>query len=95
MLERRGLAEFPDGLPLSFGDVQSQGVVEPIDQVYGLVEVFAAGHKSCQHHEFEELAGLDAFDGLAGALESLAAKVVYGRTNAAVNTAKAHSDAER
>ncbi len=69
--------------------------MEPIDQVDGFVEVFVAGHKSGQDLEFEEIAGLDVFDGLSRGLKSLAAKAVYGRLNTAGNTAEPHSDPER
>ena len=69
--------------------------MEPIDQVYGFVEVSVAGHKSSQDLEFEEIAGLDAFDGLSRGLKSLAAEAVYGRLNTAGNTPEAHSDPER
>jgi len=43
LLECRTVEEFLDGLPLSFGDLQNQRIVEPIDQVDGFVEVFVAG----------------------------------------------------
>jgi len=83
LLERRGIVEFLDGLPLSFGDFQNQRIVEPIDQVYGFVEVLVAGRKSSQDLEFEEIAGLDAFDGFPGGLKCFAAEAVYGRLNVA------------
>src|SRR5258708_38816296 len=95
LLERRGIVEFLDGPPLSFGDFQNQRIVEPIDQVYGFVEVLVAGRKSSQDLEFEEIAGLDAFDGFAGGLKCFATEAVYGRLNAASNAAEAHSDPER
>src|SRR5260370_19466953 len=93
--ESRGIVEFVDGLRLSFGDFQNQRIVELIDQVYGFVEVLVAGRKSSQALEFEESAGLDAFDGFAGGLKCFATEAVYGRLNAASNAAEAHSDPER
>src|SRR5882672_9296580 len=95
LLERRGIEEFFDGLPLSCGDLENQGVVQAVDQIDGAGEARVAGNKSGQDLEFEEIAALDVFDGLASGLKSFAAKAVYGRLNAAGNAAEADSDPER
>src|SRR6266566_5094619 len=84
----------PDGLPLLWSDLQHQRVVQAVDQVDGAVERFVAGCKGREDVKFEKAAALDAFDGPARELKSLAAQPVDGRLNAAGDAANADSDAE-
>src|SRR5437899_3194910 len=95
LFEGGSIQEFADGLPLPCGDLQKQRIVEPVDQIDCPVEFFIAGHKGGQNFKFEEMAGLDTLDGLAGKLKSFAAKAVYGRLDAAGNAAETHADTER
>src|SRR5437899_8641435 len=85
--------ECPDGLPLFLGDLEHQGIVQAVDQVDSLVEVFIAGRKGREHVELEEAALLDAFDGAARQFKRLAGELVDGRLNAAGKAADADSDA--
>src|SRR5438132_4346799 len=49
----KGLAaeKCPNGLPLFWGDLEHQGVVQAVDQVDGVVEVRVAGRKGGEHVE--------------------------------------------